>query len=220
MPATTRKELVSEVIYRQLRKDIITGKLRPGSRLVELDVAKRFNASQVPVREAFLRLEEQGLLRMVKHTGTFVSEIFIDEMKELSEHRILIEKNAISQAMYVMKPEDKAQLARIYDDMIRHAARNDLDLLIEADMNFHETLIALSGKKILLQMWKLLDAQLQRFILLVHPKYFGNLTEIAEAHRDILDAVITNDIRAAQQACEDHIRLIWQKIDALQNSPV
>lgn len=218
MNVGTSKELVSEIICRRLRTDIIVGKLKPGDRLVELEIAKQFNSSQAPVRESLQRLQEQGLVKMVKHTGTFVSEISIEEMKELFELRSLIEKNAVENATYMMREEDELDLKASVSRMLEAASESDLYKLIECDMEFHQKLIQLSGRDTSYRIWQLIDGQIRRFLTISHPKFFRDLKEVAQTHEELLEKILSGNVIEARKACEDHILLVWKKIEKLKEN--
>lgn len=209
--------MVSQKIYDQLRSDIIAGRLQPNDRLTELELAEQFQSSQAPVREALQRLQEQGFVRIVKHTGTFVTEISTDEMKELFELRSVIERNAVKHAIYKSRKEDHEQLQDIVHEMQEAADENDLEKLIQQDMAFHQWIITKSGKKMLLQVWHLIDAQIRRYLNVTHPLFFNDLQDICDKHVTLLDHVLSGDVAQAEQAFEQHILISWSEIKELQD---
>jgi len=102
----TTSEPVNQQIYRYLRKDIVTCAIQPGSLLSEKEVSARFNVSRQPVREAFIKLAEAGLVQVLPQRGTFVRKIsakrvadgrFIREAVEVSVvRRLLCAKSPLS----------------------------------------------------------------------------------------------------------------------------
>jgi len=210
------KPLISQLVFTKLRSDIISGRLRPNDRLTELELAERFQSSQAPVREALQRLQEQGFVRIVKHTGTFVTEITTDEMKELFELRSVIEKNAVKQAMYRMRPDDREQFKRIVDRMRQAAEQNDLEELIGWDMEFHHFMIELSGKKTLLQVWNLIDGQIRRYLTITHPLFFDDLQEVHDKHAGLLHLILEGTSEQVELAFEQHVMIGWEELRSLQ----
>src|ERR1700733_8573902 len=99
------KTTYADGIYSHLRDDILTGRLRPGDRLAEVEVAHRMGTSQGPVREAFTRLREQGLLISFPHRGSYVSEISEEEARRAYAVRGVIEPLALQWALPQMADE-------------------------------------------------------------------------------------------------------------------
>lgn len=199
-------------IYNLLKSNIISGKLKPNERILELELAEKFNSSQSPVREALRRLQEQGLVNSEKYTGTFVAPISPDEMQELFELRSVLEKHAVKNAMYLMKREDKDQLKEIVSNMMKAAQKDNLLEVIECDMKFHQFLIDLSGKRTLTQIWSFIDAHVRRFLVISHPAVFKDLYEVVSKHQILLEKINSNDIKEVELAFEQHSLLSWDDL--------
>jgi DNA-binding transcriptional regulator YhcF (GntR family) len=105
-----QKSSYAEDIYHQLRDDILSGQIRPGDRLAETEVAQRMGTSQGPVREAFTRLREQGLLISFPHRGSYVSEISEEEARHAYAVRGAIEPLAMQHALPLMGDAEFEQL--------------------------------------------------------------------------------------------------------------
>ncbi|MSE19033.1 GntR family transcriptional regulator, partial [Pantoea agglomerans] len=89
----TTSEPVNQQIYRYLRKDIVTCAIQPGSLLSEKEVSARFNVSRQPVREAFIKLAEAGLVQVLPQRGTFVRKI---SAKRVADGRFIREAVEVS----------------------------------------------------------------------------------------------------------------------------
>ncbi|WP_134703973.1 GntR family transcriptional regulator [Ammoniphilus sp. YIM 78166] len=196
---------LSQQIYETLRDDIIKGERRPGDRIVELDVAREFGVSQAPVREALLKLAEEGLVVSHRYKGTFVSNISIDEIDELYSFRIMMEEMAIRRAMARTSPADVESLENFYQEMVKSGQENDLDSLRTADVNFHTQIYKMANHSFMYQVWETLSSKLNRIWYLTSQMYFTELGEVANIHFPILQAFKDRDVQACIQAFHDHV---------------
>ena len=206
---------LSDQVWERLRSDIIYGLLEPGERIVELKVADQMGTSQGPVREALGRLESEGLVERRARSGTFVTAISHDEMYELFAVRALVERFAIRRALPSFSDDRLDELRQMVDLMRDAADRGQWGELVEYDMGFHLRICEWSGSHTLNQIWLPLYSQIQRFITQTHPLYFFDLHEIAEAHQPLLDALSARNVELAGSRIEDHVMMIWSKIDEL-----
>lgn len=200
-------------VMQQLRREIIHGKLAPGERLVELDIAQRMGTSQGPVREALQMLERDGLVERRAHTATFVAPMSFDDMYELFKIRSLVESYAIRRAAKRITDADCDMLDGLIADMHHAGLRDDMVALVEHDMAFHRHLCEWSGSPTVVQMWMPLYAQIQRFIAQNHPLHFKRLADIADTHHPIVAALRKRKPAAAARAVREHIMLIWSLME-------
>jgi DNA-binding GntR family transcriptional regulator len=175
-------ESLADQIYGRLREEIIHGRLQPGKRLVELDIAAQMGTSQGPVREALQRLERDGLVERRVRSATFVADISIGEIYELFSIRSLVEN---------------MRLASRADDMI---------LLVEHDLEFHRRICEWSGSATLFRTWMPLYSQIQRFIALMHRRYFPDLVELANTHQPRVEVLRGRE-------AEEAARIIRSKVE-------
>ncbi len=200
-------------IMQRLRTEIIHGKLAPGERLVELDIARRMGTSQGPVREALQMLERDGLVERRAHTASFVAPLSFDDMYELFKIRSLVEGYAIRRAAQRISDADCDALDALVDQMREAGRRGDIVTLVECDLAFHRRLCECSGSATLVQMWTPLYSQIQRFIAQNHPQHFRNLASIADTHDPIVAALRKRKPAAAARAVREHIMLIWSLME-------
>jgi DNA-binding GntR family transcriptional regulator len=210
----TRLTSLSEQVHKQLRQQIIHGELKPGVRLVELEIAAAMGVSQGPVREALQRLESEGLVERQSRTATYVSGASVEEMYELSIIRKAVEEFAFRRAARRITPAGCDRLQTLVDGMREAALRHDIVTMEGLDLEFHQTVCELSGSKHLLRVWLPLFTQLQRFIVEAHYRYFPQVVEIADGHQPLVDALRTGDSERAAAALHAHIMLSWSRISA------
>ncbi|MEM7024662.1 MAG: GntR family transcriptional regulator, partial [Pseudomonadota bacterium] len=134
-----------------LRQAIISGRLRPGTVLVETTLANQMNVSRAPVREAVQMLESDGLVETVAYKGKRVKPLTAREIEEIYSLREAFEVLAVQR---ILKHRvDVGELWQHCDAMNRAAKRKDYEALIAADEAFHRTLITLSDHDLLLSSW-------------------------------------------------------------------
>jgi len=212
-PRMTKPASLSDQVYEQLRSAIISAERDPGEKLVELEIAAQMGTSQGPVREALQRLERDGLVERQARSATYVSSISVDEMYELFSVRSVIEGYAIRRAAQKITPEQCNYLDGLILEMAQAGKREDMITLAEYDMRFHKTIVECGGSAGLLRVWITLSSQIQRFVVQSHPQHYSDLVEIATRHQSIVSALRLHDIEGAAQAVQDHIMLIWPKIN-------
>jgi DNA-binding GntR family transcriptional regulator len=208
LPREQPRVLRQEVLE-SLRTDILAGGIKPGSRLLEADIAQRMGVSRAPVREAIRQLEQEGLVEFFPHRGAVVVGLPEDEIDAIYELRALIEERAIARACVRATDADVARLDALVDEM-RHAhAENDIALLAEIDLRFHGLLVELSGFSLLRHIWGSLDGlvRVRSYQALYRPgraaRYF--LGGSIQSHTQLLDALRTRDPDTAARAVRAHI---------------
>jgi DNA-binding GntR family transcriptional regulator len=201
-------------VYSYLRSAIIRGDLPPGDKLVELEIAAQMGTSQGPVREALQRLEHDGLVERRARSATYVTSISIDEMYELFSIRGLIEGYAIRRTSQTITHDQCALLDELIRQMAKAGSQNDIIPLAEYDMQFHRRIVEWSGSTNFLSAWTPLSNQIQRFIVQSHPEHYPDFVEIGTRHQPIVEALRQHDSDGAARAVQEHIMLIWPRINA------
>lgn len=207
---------LADQIYDLLRADIVKSELKPGSRVVELDIAAEMGTSQGPVREALQRLEREGLVERRARRDTVVTSVSLDEMYELFAIRSMIEGFAIKRVAKSMNPEKNAQLRELIEEMRWAGQADDMFALTEYNMRFHRAICQWSESAALPRAWYPLYSQIQRFIMETHCDYFTGLDDIADTHQPIVEALNSGDAEEASRVIQEHIMLIWSQIETKQ----
>ncbi|MEZ4861071.1 MAG: GntR family transcriptional regulator [Caldilineaceae bacterium] len=155
---------LSDEAAERLRDAIRTGALRPGTRLVERDVAARLGMSRIPVREAIQRLVEEGLVDKSPHRGTFVYAPSRAEIEEISSLRVVLERFVVERAMERWTTEAEEVLKAIVGHMRLAAKNEDIQQLQECDYHFHNTLWEIASHSMLLEVVSGLRSRINRFL--------------------------------------------------------
>jgi DNA-binding GntR family transcriptional regulator len=209
----TKLNSLADQVYEYLRLAIISAEIAPGQKLVEMDIAKQMETSQGPVREALQRLERDGLVERRARSATFVTSVPMDEMYELFSIRSSIEAFAIRRTAQKITSSQCDLLDELIHRMEQAGSENALILLSQYDMEFHRSLVEWSEAAGLLRVWTPLSSQIQRFIVQSHPEHYPNYVEIATRHSPIVDALRQHDAERAAHEVQEHIMLIWPKIN-------
>lgn len=200
-----RASTVVDDIWVQLRRLILRGELPPGSRLVELDIATRTGASQASAREALQRLERDGLVVRRGRSGTFVTEVAPAEMDEVFRIRVAVETAAVRRTAQRIGEEQVRELRALVEQMREAGEQGDPVAMVEFDMAFHQRICSWADHATLLRVWTLLYAQMERFLVIYDALHFADLTQVADSHLPIVEALEGGDVDEAVRRTADHV---------------
>ena len=198
---------LSRRIVDQLKRVIIAGELRPGDRVLETDLAEQLGVSRGPVREAFRQLEQEGLLVSYPHRGTFVATVPEDEIEEVYALRAHLEAYAARRVVETRRDEAVEMLGDLFDQMLSAARARDLPGLADLDLQFHDTLLELSGFQGLHRIWRSMDGlvRARTYATLALPDRGELIDYTAGSHRPIVEAIKTGDPDTVERAVKHHI---------------
>jgi len=203
MPTTTPS--AADRVYAQVKRDILGGGLPGGSLVTEGGLAEACGVSRTPVREALLRLEGEGLVRLYPKKGALVVPPSLDDVREVLEARVVIEEwaaRAVWPRRAELLPALEAELASMRDTL----AEQDVERLVEHDRRFHEIVVAAAGNAILARTYQgLRDRQLT--ILAAQLTHGGDRIERAVAnHERLLDILRTGTVDELVAETHTHVR--------------
>lgn len=185
----------------QLRRAIVTGRLRPGAALVETALAEQLNVSRAPIREAVQILENDGLVETVAYKGKRVKPLTVREVIETCEMRTVFEVTAARRVLANGTAVDTLwQPCRVMEEA---AAAGDREALVVADEAFHRLLIELSGHALLTQLWAGLYLRIHQIMSLRNDRDV-NLVDIAANHPPIVRALAAGDGALAERLIAEH----------------
>ncbi len=193
-----------EVVFETLREAIINATLKPGERLMEIQMAEEMGVSRTPVREAIRKLELEGFVVMVPRKGAYVAGISIKDIADVFEIRAAMEGLAAGLAAERITEEELEQLERILVKIGECVKNKDLEKLIEVDTEFHDTLYKACRNERLVQIVSNLREQIQRArtASLSSP---GRSKNALEEHKKIVEAVSERNVELAQMLAREHI---------------
>jgi DNA-binding GntR family transcriptional regulator len=203
-PRASRGGSRGRQVVEALRNAIITGRYEPGERLVEAALSEELGTSRGPVREALRQLEHEGLVMSFPYRGAVVLGVSDEEVQEvLIPIRLTLERFSFSKALEVMTDADVAELAKQVWVMDEAAKAGDLLRSVEADLAFHEIVITASGHTHTAQVWRSIWPRIRAYFFRYGRR--RDLREIAEEHRELLEAVQSRDPALVLDVLERHI---------------
>jgi len=206
----THDQTSKNSIYTALRRSIITGRRKPGERFNVETIAKEYNTSVTPVRDALQMLSQDGLVNIKPRSGYFVSFTSLKQLRDLLDLRRVLEIAAIERAVGRIQSDQIAELTRVHagytgDDDEAYGRYTD------ENRQFHYLLARASGNTELAETVGRLHDRLARFMVLRHA---GQTMEFN--HQKIIAALEIHDLEAARQALLDDIddtyELIMDKV--------
>jgi DNA-binding GntR family transcriptional regulator len=190
-----------------LREAILSGKLSPGERIVELRLSKQLGTSQAPVREALALLERQGLVVKVANRGTFVSRLHACELRELFTLRAVLDAFAARLAADRARPADIDRLRLLIAQM--HAAEKGADhaALTEAHLLLHETIYEISGHSMLAEIFAQISTRMTLGLSFAEHLFLSDGDE-TDCHVPLIDAIAEHKPGLAEKIARD-LALGW-----------
>jgi DNA-binding GntR family transcriptional regulator len=204
LPAAGRDGSRRQQVLETLRNEIITGRYAPGERLVEATLSEELGTSRGPVREALRQLEHEGLVESFPYRGAVVLGVSDEEVQQvLIPIRLTLERFSFTKALELMSEADFAELAKQVWLMEEAAKAGDLRKAVEADLAFHETVIATSGHTHTAQVWRSIWPRIRAYFYRYGRR--ADLERISHEHGDLLAALQTRDAEIIGHALEAHI---------------
>jgi len=193
---------LADQVCEQIREMIVSGRFAMGTRLVEVQLAKRFGISRAPVREAMRRLVEDGLVDERPRIGATVREIGAVDVIDLYNVRLSLEATAIRLA--TRRRMATGTLRQQIALMAQAATRNDRTLVARHELEFHAEIARESGNALITQIFHNIEGRLLMAIALDNDSQ-QNLHAVAAEHEPLLAAIEQGDDLAAAAVMTAHI---------------
>jgi GntR family transcriptional regulator, gluconate operon transcriptional repressor len=195
---------LGETVAQMLRRAILSGELEPGTHLVESMFSQRFQVSRAPIREALRELESEGLVES-RRRGVYVKALTPEDVWELYDLRLLLERAAVELAVQRFGEEDIAALRSHLEAMASAASAGKTSEFAEADMRFHAEFFERAGHRRLLRVWQSFS-QTFRVILEITDARNPDLESVVNDHREILAAIERRDVDEALGRDEESLQ--------------
>lgn len=198
-----RPPTAQEAVLAELRRSIVEGELAPGTQIVQEALAGRLGLSRVPIREALKILEGEGQVSYSPHRGYFVTELNLDDIREVYRIRQILETDAAVVGVPRLTQEDLDRMADGIEDLARASTRGDLVAMTTANRRFHFAVIEASGMprltRLVRQLWDATDPY--------RSLYYGdqaNRELVDRQHRQILAAARERDTDLVVRLLDEH----------------
>lgn len=194
-----------DVVFNTLRQAILRGEMEPGERLMEIQLAQKLGVSRTPIREAIRKLELEGLVIMIPRKGAEVAHITEKDMRDVLEVRCTLEELAVALACKNVTPErimDLRAANKVFESAI---VSKDVVNIVDADVQFHDTIYAMTYNDRLIQIINKLREQMYRYRL-EYVKDARTHSILINEHNDIIQKLADKDVEGAKMFMRQHIR--------------
>jgi DNA-binding GntR family transcriptional regulator len=213
LPALADTDLVGQVA-RLLTQAVVEGRLAPGSKVVEAGIARELGVSRAPVREAARLLEQQGLLVASPRRGFFVRKFAADDIDDIYDLRLCVERHAAVLAARNLTPETRDMLRRQIDVLHQTADLEDPARQVEEDYRFHRLICEIAANRRLLRLFDDLASELRMVIGLIG-RLYDDPHEIARTHEPVLAAIEQGHPERIVAHVDCHIGHAWREVRKL-----
>jgi len=200
-----------EAMYQKILSDIITLKIRPGTRLKEVEISERFHVSRTPMRDVFKKLESDKLLVIYSQSGSYVTKIDLSGISDIMYLRTVTETEVMKDVMGKMTPHDI--------EILRHLISSSADVLssdggerdqkvassfFEIDNDFHHYIFEKDGKAAVLDLLNSAFPYFSRYRFLTFYRDETEIHKLLNIHNQIVDCLEHQDLASLDQVIQEH----------------
>jgi DNA-binding GntR family transcriptional regulator len=203
-------------IYSDLRTELVSLRRRPGEPISEAEIALSYGVSRTPVREAILKLSDEGLLEIFPQSGIFVSRIPLSALPEAILVRKALEATT---AQMAAERATASQILALHSTLQRQreaSAANDSDAFHRADEVFHAAIAEIAGHPGIWTLIQQVKVHVDRYRRLTLPQA-GRIPRVIVEHEAILGAIERHDLAGARSAMEFHLERLLDNISTTQS---
>ena len=193
-----------DVVFNTLRQAILRGELKPGERLMEIQLANKLGVSRTPIREAIRKLELEGLVLMIPRRGAEVAEITEQNLRDVLEVREALEELSVKLACEhatQAQIEEMKQAAQVFKESL---SGDDVTRIAEADVAFHDAINMATDNQKLIQILNNLREQMYRYRF-EYIKDSSQHERLVEEHKVIYESIVKKDKETASHMAKVHI---------------
>lgn len=191
-------------VHQVLREAILNGVFPPGCQLREAHIASDLGISRAPLREAFTRLVEEGLVERVAFRGAFVCQVSLKTIGEIAVLRYLVEPYAAEQAAARLGDQMSRRVQERVQALRTAASRGDIAESIDAHLEFHRFFYQHCGNALLTEQWSGWETRLRLFLSVDHRSY-DNLDELAAAHEHLAGLIEEEHMERFRRELAHHV---------------
>jgi DNA-binding GntR family transcriptional regulator len=187
-----------------LRASIISGRIPPGTKLAERELADLLGISRMPARDALMNLEREGLV-VSKPNGRYVIELSKADVQNLYQVRLELEQLAVTQAAQHTSSEHCAALKKNVQEMQTAIAQNHRDAYVKSDLEAHELIWQQAHNPYLLKMLHSIVGPIFMFIA-SQPQFQTDWHETLQLHEDLANAICAGDAEWAARSISEQLK--------------
>jgi DNA-binding GntR family transcriptional regulator len=195
------------LVYERIEQMIITGQLKPGDRMPETELAQTLGVSRGPIREALLLLERDGWLEVKPRHGATVRRRTDPEIKELYDTRKVLQVHSARLAAEFADEAARERAVVLLEDLRKATKSPDVKVLMAANSAIHDFIPYMGGTQTIGDLCRSFSRRLRYYTLT--PRTPKRAPEVAEEHRQILEAILERSITKAGDLMRYHIERNW-----------
>ena len=193
-----------DVVFNTLRQATLRGELKPGERLMEIQLANKLGVSRTPIREAIRKLELEGLVLMIPRKGAEVAEITEKSLRDVLEVRRALEELSVQLACEKITKEEIRELERVAKEFQQVVKSSDITEIAEVDVRFHDIIYTATDNQKLIQLLNNLREQMYRYRV-EYLKRDGVFPQLIAEHEAIIRHIENNEKEKATEVMCRHI---------------
>ncbi len=196
---------LSSDLFSELQEDILTGKLKDGSKLTESRICSQYGVSRTPVREALRQLEADGLIETIPNRGAFVTGLSPQDIRDINVMQKSAEIQAVQWAIQRITKEEMEELNETFEFMEFYTMKNDIPKMLNINMAFHQIIYHATHSRMLIQQL----STYQLYLQYCDPSNYyapNYLSDVLGEHRSIYGAFLKHDPEEGAEAMERHMR--------------
>ena len=207
-----KSQTLADIIYMKIKEEIVELELRPGEKLSEVQLAKKFQVSRAPVRDAVRKLHQDNLVLVKPQIGTIVSPISLEKAMNICELRLLLEPYAAEIAARNITESDQNLLNEQFLQLDLYVGETKRKCVHETDLMLHRTILRLSGNK---ELYRIIDRYTDEInrIKRATAKLANRLAPTEQEMREIYNALRQKNPQAAKEAMQLHITNLTKAIE-------
>ncbi len=209
MLAPVDKSSLSVEVANNIRLGILSGRIQPGQKLLEQELSEQLNTSRGPIRDAFIRLEQEGLVLREPNRSVKVVIMTEEDIEEIHSLRLSMEQLALRYICSGRSKPDVSRLRTIVDKLRTSITEGAvLEQAVEMDLEFHEEIVRASGHRRLHKLWLSLKPQIG---FLIYTKNIHNVYNFAggsDQHEELIEAIEKMEIAKCEKIIREHLNSV------------
>lgn len=194
-----------DVVFQTLREAILKGDLKPGERLMEIQLSNRLGVSRTPIREAIRMLEQEGLAVTIPRKGAQVAKMTEKDMEDVLQIREVLDELAASIACEQITEDELAKLRETMQEFEESTTTADVSRIAAADVRFHDIIYRATGNPRLENILNNLREQMYRYRV-EYLKDEKSYPVLVQEHRRIIEGLTQRNKEMVSAAMQTHVR--------------
>ena len=194
-----------DVVFNTLREAILKGELKPGERLMELQLAAKLGVSRTPIREAIRMLEQEGLAVTIPRKGAEVAKMTEKDMEDVLQIREALDELAAKIACEQISEEQLEELVATMHEFEESTKTDNVKKIAEADGKFHDIIYQSTGNPKLVNMLNNLREQMYRYRV-EYLKDENNYPTLMKEHKDIVEGLVRKNKTQVTETMHQHVK--------------